>query len=88
MHDYITQLLLHCRLEAEKMLKNQVHMENKGLAIFFVSLIFWLLAVVRLFVDTVLSIYRSESSRKFCSLGSSWFLLVLSCSIVGIIISL
>lgn len=76
------------RLEVEKVLRNQVHMENKGLAIFIVCLIFWLLAVVRLSVDTVLSILRSDSTRKFCSIGSSWFLLFLSCSIIAVILSL
>lgn len=71
----------------EKVRKNQVHMENKGIVIFLVCITFGLLALVRLFVDMVLSIYRSEISGKFWSLGSSWFLL-LSCSITMTILSL
>ncbi|KAL3513285.1 hypothetical protein ACH5RR_026002 [Cinchona calisaya] len=76
------------RLEVEKVRRNQIHMENKGIVIFLVSLTFGFFALVRLFVDMVLSIYRSQNSRKFWSLGSSWFLLLLSCSITITILSL
>lgn len=76
------------RLEVEKVRRNQVHMENKGIVIFLVCLTFGFLALVRLFVDLALSIYRSQNSGKFWSLGSSWFLLLLSCSITITILSL
>nr|XP_027094141.1 SUN domain-containing protein 4-like [Coffea arabica]XP_027094143.1 SUN domain-containing protein 4-like [Coffea arabica]XP_027094144.1 SUN domain-containing protein 4-like [Coffea arabica]XP_027094145.1 SUN domain-containing protein 4-like [Coffea arabica]XP_027094146.1 SUN domain-containing protein 4-like [Coffea arabica]XP_027094147.1 SUN domain-containing protein 4-like [Coffea arabica]XP_027094148.1 SUN domain-containing protein 4-like [Coffea arabica]XP_027094149.1 SUN domain-contai len=77
------------RLEVEKVRRNQVHMENKGIVIFLVCLTFGFFALVRLlFVDMALSMYRSQNSGKFWSLGSSWFLLLLSCSITIIILSL
>ncbi|KAL7200036.1 hypothetical protein ACSBR2_022194 [Camellia fascicularis] len=76
------------RLEVEKVRVNQIYMENKGIVIFLVSLIFGLVALARVFVDIMLSIYRSENSGKFCMMGSSWFCLLLSCGIVIIVFSL
>uniref|UniRef100_A0A5B6YN45 SUN domain-containing protein n=1 Tax=Davidia involucrata TaxID=16924 RepID=A0A5B6YN45_DAVIN len=76
------------RLEVAKVRENQIHMENKGIVVFLVSLIFGLLALVRLFVDMVLSVYRSDKSRKFWSMDSSWLFLLLSCSIVIITFSI
>ncbi|KAL6997381.1 hypothetical protein U1Q18_007507 [Sarracenia purpurea var. burkii] len=79
------------RLEVEKVQANQTHMENKGIAIFLVCLSFGFLALVGVFLDIALNIYYrsdSETSRKFCTMGSSWFCLLLSCTIVTIILSL
>lgn len=76
------------RKEVEKVQRNQVHMENKGIVIFLVCSFFGLLALVKLLVDTVLSNYRSENSRKFCSESYSWYFLLLSSTITIIILSL
>ncbi|OIT20074.1 PREDICTED: SUN domain-containing ossification factor-like [Nicotiana attenuata] len=76
------------RKEVEKVQRNQVHMENKGIVIFLICSFFGLLALVRLLVDTVLSNYWSENSRKFCSESYSWYFLLLSCTITIIILSL
>lgn len=76
------------RKEVEKVQRNQVHMENKGIIIFLVCSFFGLLAVVKLLVDTVLSNYRSENSRKFCSESYSWYFLLLSSTLTIIILSL
>ncbi|KAL2335819.1 hypothetical protein Fmac_010265 [Flemingia macrophylla] len=76
------------RAEVEKVQENQVSLENKSVVVFFVCVIFSLIAILRLFLDTVMSIYsvlsfdRTTTSRKFSQRSSSWFLLLLSCSIV------
>lgn len=77
------------RLEVEKVRANQIHMENKGIAIFLVCLIFGLLALVKVFIGIALSIYyRSENPGNFCTMSSSWFCLLLTCSIVTIVLSI
>ncbi|KAK4341264.1 hypothetical protein RND71_039765 [Anisodus tanguticus] len=75
------------RKEVEKVQRNQVHMENKGIVIFLVCSFFGLLALIKLLVDTVLSNYRSENSRKFCSESYSWYFLLLSSTITITILS-
>ncbi|KAA8521118.1 hypothetical protein F0562_011729 [Nyssa sinensis] len=67
------------RLDVAKVRENQIHMDNKGIVIFLICLICGLLALVRLFMDMVFSVYKSETSRKFCSTDSSWLFLLLSC---------
>ncbi|WOG84535.1 hypothetical protein DCAR_0103719 [Daucus carota subsp. sativus] len=75
------------RLEVEKVRQRQIHMENKGIVVFLVCIVFGVLAISRLFIDVLLSFYRSQP-RKFCSERSSWFFVLLcSCTII-IIISL
>jgi len=82
------------RLEVEKVKEKQKHMESKGVVVFLVCLVFGILALVRLFVESIiiigLSFYcrRTEKPKEFCSMGSSWFLLLMSCSIILVIISL
>ncbi|XP_058194108.1 SUN domain-containing protein 4 [Rhododendron vialii] len=77
------------RSEVEKVRANQIHMENKGIVIFLVCLFFGLLALVKVFTGIVLSIYyRSGNPGNFCTISSSWFCLLLSCSIVTIILSI
>ncbi|CAJ1958505.1 unnamed protein product [Sphenostylis stenocarpa] len=76
------------RSEVEKVRENQVSMENKGVVVYCVCVIFSFLAILRLSLDMIMSIYRVLSferkipSRKFCQGTSSWFLLLLSCSII------
>nr|GMD19458.1 SUN domain-containing protein 4-like isoform X1 [Ipomoea batatas]GME19596.1 SUN domain-containing protein 4-like isoform X1 [Ipomoea batatas] len=76
------------RLKVEEVQQRQVYMESKGIIIFLVCLIFGMLAVLRVFIDLVLSIFRSENSRKFWSKDSSWIFLLSSCSITIIILAL
>lgn len=83
-----------CRSKVERVLENQISMENKGIAVFLVCLIFGFLAFMRLFVDMLLSVYtafsvqRTEKAEKFCFMGSSWLFLLLSCSIIILILSI
>ncbi|XP_061337415.1 SUN domain-containing protein 4 [Gastrolobium bilobum] len=82
------------RSEVEQVRENQVSLENKGVVVFLVCVIFSLLAILRLFLDMVMSIYgvlsfdRTINSSKFCQGTSSWYLLLLSCSIIIFILTL
>ena len=84
---------LTCRSKIERVLEIQKSMENKGIAVFLICLIFGILAFVRLFVDLLLSVYmafnvQGTESRKFCWTGSSWHFLLLSCTVIILVISL
>ena len=90
---------LTCRAEVEKVRENQTQMENKGVAVFFICLSFGFWAFARLIVDMMLSFYRavsvnnnnnnrSDKSRNFCGMSSSWMFMLLSCSIVIFILIL
>lgn len=78
------------RSEVEMVKRNQLHMENKGIVIFLVSVLFGFLGLTRAFVDMMISNVNrsSDHSRKFCPESSSWFWLLLSSSITVIILSL
>ncbi|XVF63442.1 hypothetical protein PTKIN_Ptkin09bG0087500 [Pterospermum kingtungense] len=82
------------RLKVEKVREKQISMENKGVALFVVSLFFGFLAFVRVLVDTLSSVYmslsvqRTEKPWKFCSSSSSWLFLLSSCSIIIFILSI
>ena len=84
----------HCRSEVETVRMEQTHMENKGIVIFLVCVGFGFMAIVRSFADVVVvqnmnvNSWSDCVSRKFCSEKSSWFYLLLSCSIIIIILSL
>ncbi|XP_071720427.1 SUN domain-containing protein 4-like [Rutidosis leptorrhynchoides] len=90
--DEITKSNAMFRTEVEKVRENQVHMENKGIVIFLVSLFFGLIAIARLFLDKVLFVLyssknrRSEESSK--SADRSWIFLLSSCMIIIFILSL
>lgn len=82
------------RSKVEEVRDNQTTMENKGIVVFLVCLIFGFLGVVRLFVDMLLSFYMrlvvhrtEEKPRKFCYMSSSWFLLLCSCSLIMLVLS-
>ncbi|KAG8633519.1 SUN domain-containing protein 4 isoform X2 [Manihot esculenta] len=85
---------LALRSMVEGVQRKQISMENKGIAIFSICLSFGFLAFARLLVDIWLSLYkafsvqRTEKSRKFCWMSSSWLLLLFSCSIILLILSL
>lgn len=81
------------RMEVAKGLENQRSLENKGIVVFLVCIFFGVIALVRVLVDMMLSVYmaalrvdRSEESRKFCSSSSSWLYMLLSCGIVMFIL--
>ncbi|KAL8060035.1 hypothetical protein ABFX02_03G127100 [Erythranthe guttata] len=75
------------RLEVERVGRNQLHMENKGIVIFLVCVVFGFIGVIRSFADMVIN--SCNSSREFCSDKScSWFYLLLSCTLTIFILSL
>ncbi|XP_062073187.1 SUN domain-containing protein 4 [Humulus lupulus] len=82
------------RYEVDKVREKQMSIDNKNVLIFLLCLIFSLLAVVRLFIDTAASVYKALSadrinnSRKFCWMSSSWLFLLLSCILTLFILSL
>ncbi|KAK3229682.1 hypothetical protein Dsin_001563 [Dipteronia sinensis] len=82
------------RLKVDKVRENQTYMENKGVTVFLICLIFGFFALLRLFVDILLSIYlvfsfqTTQKSGKFCWMNSSWLFLLVSCSIIILILSL
>ncbi|KAE9617287.1 hypothetical protein Lal_00035001 [Lupinus albus] len=81
------------RSEVERVREKQVSLENKGIVVFLVCCIFSLLAIVQISLDMAMSVYRVVQSvntkfhsGKFCSASSSWFILLLSCIIIFILI--
>lgn len=86
---------LNCRFEVEKVREKQNSIEKKNVVIFIICIIFSLLALGRLFLDMAVSVYmalsgadRTNNTRRFWSMGSSWFFLLLSCTLVIFILSL
>jgi hypothetical protein len=83
-----------CRSQVDKIHENQTSMENKCILGFLVCLIFAVLALVRLFLDLAVSVYkalsvhRTNMSGKFCWRNSSWLFLLLSCSTIILILSI
>ncbi|KAL5753483.1 hypothetical protein ACOSP7_021703 [Xanthoceras sorbifolium] len=77
------------RLKMERIMENQVHMENKGIVVLLVSLVCIILAISKLFVEITMSVCRKEQEfRSSCTSNFSWIVLLLSCSIIGIILLL
>ncbi|CAM9003547.1 unnamed protein product [Rhodiola kirilowii] len=86
------------RVELEKARGNQTWVENKGIVMFFISIFFGSLAIVRLFVDVVVSVRstgkkgalgcKTEEGSIFCYMSLSWFFLLLNCILVMFILSL
>ncbi|CAJ1978199.1 unnamed protein product [Sphenostylis stenocarpa] len=82
------------RSEVDGVRRKQTSLENKGAAVFSVCCIFSLLAIFRLSLDMVTSVYRvlsvnrTDYSRKICAVSSSWFLLLLNCIIIIFILIL
>ncbi|KAL5704029.1 hypothetical protein ACHQM5_022506 [Ranunculus cassubicifolius] len=76
------------RSDVRKVLENQRHMEHKGLVIFILSFIFGCLAFTKVLIDMVVSVFRIQeiSPRKFCGIRSSWFVLLLSCTIICVLV--
>lgn len=82
------------RSKVEEVGDNQTAMENKGIVVFLVCLIFGFLAIMRLFVDMLSSFFQTmclqrtdDEPRKFCRISSSWFLLLCSCSLILLVLS-
>ncbi|KAI3985733.1 hypothetical protein MKX01_030647 [Papaver californicum] len=75
------------RSEIAKVLKNQIYMENKGVVILLVSIIFGCIALSKLVIDLVVNLFRIQNkSEKFIQISSSWLVLMLSSSIVVIML--
>ncbi|XP_073140768.1 SUN domain-containing protein 4-like [Henckelia pumila] len=82
-------------LEVERVGRNQLHLENKGIIIFLVCLCFGFLALMRLVIGMIWppqQLNAAEKSREFCSERSSspspWFCLLLSTTLTMVILSL
>ncbi|KAJ3678020.1 hypothetical protein LUZ60_001823 [Juncus effusus] len=73
------------RSEVEKVKERQKEMENKGLAVVFISFAFGSLAISKLFFGALLRIFRFSCDGKFCGTSSAWAVLLLSCSIISFI---
>ncbi|KAJ0025449.1 hypothetical protein Pint_07087 [Pistacia integerrima] len=60
------------RLKVEQVMENQVSLEKKGIIVFVICIIFGFFALLRLFVDMLLSVFlalsvqTTEKSGKFC----------------------
>ncbi|KAL8139526.1 hypothetical protein V2J09_005547 [Rumex salicifolius] len=76
------------RLEVRKVQEKQMYMESKGILVFAVTLVFGIIALTALCINTVLNLCGSEMSGKFCSTHSSWIMLLVSCITIIIILSL
>ncbi|KAI4320244.1 hypothetical protein MLD38_033744 [Melastoma candidum] len=91
------------RAQVEKVQQDQTWMENKGIVAFMACVVFVIVAITRLMVETAAHVYTvlsghhteedkdkdKNKARKFCCPGgSSWFLLLLSCSTTLFILSL
>ncbi|XP_068320495.1 SUN domain-containing protein 4-like [Pyrus communis] len=85
------------RSEVEGVREKQASVDNKGVIIFLICIIFSLLALVRLFTEMAVSVCMmassvdttTEKSRKFCwTSSSSWIFLLVSCILVLFILSL
>ncbi|KAM1682614.1 hypothetical protein EV1_033549 [Malus domestica] len=85
------------RCEVERVRVKQASVDNKGIIIFLICIIFSLLALVRLFTEMAVSVCMmassvdptTEKSRKFCwTSSSSWIFLLASCILVLCILSL
>ncbi|KAG6719485.1 hypothetical protein I3842_03G008100 [Carya illinoinensis] len=82
------------RSQVDKVKEDQFSMENKGVVVFVVCLIFSVLALVRLFLDLAVSVYmalsvhRINESGKFCWMSSPWLFLLFSCSTIIFILSI
>lgn len=77
------------------MREKQISVDNKGILIFLICIIFSLLALVKLFTEMAVSVYMAlsvdrttEKPRKFCWMSSSWLFLLVSCILVLFILSL
>lgn len=79
------------RSEIAKVRENQARMEDKGIIIFLVSLIFGLFAIAKLILDRVLFVYYGNRTQKsiveLCPRDYSSGFVLLSCTIVIIIAS-
>ncbi|KAL2996699.1 hypothetical protein AAZX31_09G002000 [Glycine max] len=83
------------RSEVNEVRRKQASLENKGVLVFLVCCIFSMLVILRLSLDMATSVYRvlqsvnrTDCSRKFCAVSSSWFLLLLNCIIIIFILTL
>ncbi|KAI3996596.1 hypothetical protein MKX01_009428 [Papaver californicum] len=75
------------RSEIARVLKNQIYMENKGVVILLVSIIFGCKSLPKLVIDLVVNLFRMQNkSEKFIQISSSWLVLMFSSSIAVIML--
>lgn len=82
----LTKRLLLCRMTAERMLDNQVHMENKEIIVLLISLFCSALATVKLFVDTMRVVCRGKQEfKRFLRTNFALIFVLLSFGTIAII---
>lgn len=82
----LTKRLLLCRMTAERMLDNQVHMENKEIIVLLISLFCSVLATIKLFVDTTRVVCRGKQEfKRFLRTNFALIFVLLSFGTIAII---
>ncbi|XP_008805841.2 SUN domain-containing protein 4-like [Phoenix dactylifera] len=76
------------RSEIERVRDHQFDMENRGLAVMFISFVFGCLAATKLVMGMLSSVCKLRYSEMFCRTSSAWLILLLSSSIVASILVL
>nr|XP_029118241.1 SUN domain-containing protein 4 isoform X2 [Elaeis guineensis] len=76
------------RSEIKRVQDHQFDVENRGLAVIFISLVFGCLAATRLVISILMIFCKLHNSEKFCSTNSAWLTLLLSSGIVASILVL
>lgn len=76
------------RSEIKGIQEHQIDMENKALAVIFVSFVLGCVAASKLLINMLLIICRFQTAQKLCQTSSGWFLLLLSSSIIASIMVL
>nr|XP_029116420.1 SUN domain-containing protein 3 isoform X2 [Elaeis guineensis] len=76
------------RSEIERVREHQFDMENKGLAVIFISFVFGCLAATKLFIGMLSCVCKIHNSKTFCGTSSAWLILLLSSGIIASILVL
>lgn len=86
--DRMHMFLLICRSEIERVRDHQFDMENRGLAVIFISFVFGCLAATKLFIGMLSSVCKLQNSKMFCRASSAWLILLLSSCVIASIMVL
>ena len=79
-------LLRFCRSEFETFRQKQTDMENRSLAVIFLSFVFACLALAKLSIGVMSKFCRFYDFEKFHNVRSGWVVLLLSSCIVSTIL--
>ncbi|XP_074556942.1 SUN domain-containing protein 3 [Curcuma longa] len=73
------------RSEIKGIQEYQTDMDNKALAVIFVTFVFGCVATFKLIISILLSICTISKNGSSCRMSSGWIMLLLSCSIITFI---